>query len=66
VIFRRIVQQCRDRLVLASAVVQDDGRDAHEVADVRCVSALARVGRMQLVRVSERVVEPLSQGRHAG
>ena len=57
VVFGRVVEERRDRLVFAAAVIEYDRHDAHEVADVRCARALARLRAMDLVRVAEGLVE---------
>jgi hypothetical protein len=65
VVFRRIVEERRDGLVLRAAVVEDDRGDAHEVAHIRAARSLARLRAVNLVRVSERFIELTGQLRHA-
>jgi hypothetical protein len=61
----RVVQQCRDRLVLAAAVLQHQRADAHQVGEVGHPGALAEVEPVPFERELERVVERGGQGAGA-
>ena len=54
VVLRGVVQQRADRFVFAAAIVQDDGGDAHEMADVGGLVAFAHLLAMHIVRDTSR------------
>jgi hypothetical protein len=56
-------QRC-NRFIFAAAVVEDDGGDTHKMADVRGSRALAGLPGVNVVRVTERVVESAGKLRH--
>ena len=59
------MQECADRFVFGSAIVQNDGGNAQEMADVGGLIAFAHLVAMHLMRVFQGVVEPRGEPRHA-
>ena len=52
-VFDSIMQQCRDDFVFATPMLNDDGRDAEQVADIGLAFAFAALVQMQLRGVTK-------------
>lgn len=57
----RVVEQRSDRLVLVAAVLDHQGRDPEEVADVWGVGALAGLVAVRLESVGKGLLEPVAE-----
>ena len=60
-IFDGIMQQRRDDLIFTAAVLNDDGRNAEQVADIRLAFTLAALVQVQFRRVSKRLHETVCE-----
>src|SRR5260370_2963762 len=58
-----VMQKRRDDFIFSAAVLNDDGRDAKQVADVRLAFAFAALVEMQLCRVTKRLHETICEDR---
>ena len=62
-VFDGVVQQCSDGFVFTAAVLNDDGGNAEQVANVRLAFALAALVQMQLRGVTESFDETVREQR---
>jgi len=57
------MQQRRDDFIFAAAVLNNDGRNAEQVADIRLAFSLAPLVQVQLRRVTKRFHETVCEDR---
>ncbi len=65
-VFRCVVKQRGDRLVLAAAILDHQRAHAEQMADVRDAAAFAQLGTVCRRRELERVIEALAEYRQTG
>jgi len=62
-VFDSIMQQRGDDFIFAAAVLNDDGRNAEQVADIGLAFTLTALVQMQLRRVTKRFHETVCEDR---
>src|SRR5258708_39242052 len=58
-----VMQKRRDNFIFSAAVVNDDGGNTEQVADIRLAFAFAALVEMQLRRVTKRLHETICEDR---